>query len=340
MQAPDAREIPELSPEFGMSPRRPPPLVLRIPPPGATWKPVRIAVIVAVTLAAIAATALLFSVILRQESYFVRHWLPVIAMMSAILVIYPLVFAFVWSLRNLFVVRERTKFAEKFPDVAADPLAQKVSNHWTHNNRRSPLNELRTILEASLPASRRGAVIVVIGDIETPASPGDVVFDPVIITPTQYLGRRLIVIWIAAALFAYWLIARFKLLPIPQFNLRGLGGLFAFAGVMMVRWFWQSAVRPTYFRLAPGVIQKFTYLLRGQAPKVQSFPMAAGTMIVLHYLKRQRWGRLRAVISDGTRHCVLTIGLIRNRKQVATDFWNSVLSTAPTPQLSQTELVG
>lgn len=115
---------------------------------------------------------------------------------------------------------------------------------------------------------------------------------------------------------------------------------------------WAMIARPKYLRLAPGMIQILTYKLRRQEPSVRSYPIDTGTQIVLcherawgdagpprfslhiHYFQSSlllcRAGQLDYVPLRG----------IKQMDDFLEYFWKAVLSTAPTPPLSEKELVG
>jgi hypothetical protein len=101
-------------------------------------------------------------------------------------------------------------------------------------------------------------------------------------------------------------------------------------------WVWKSGIRPTYFRLAPGIIQVLEYRLWHRKPAVRNYPMQAGTLIVV----RREAKSLHATLLRDDRKDALPFRQLRRPAPVVEHFWRAVLSTAPIPALSDEELIG
>jgi hypothetical protein len=93
----------------------------------------------------------------------------------------------------------------------------------------------------------------------------------------------------------------------------------------------------TYYRLAPGVVQVVRFGLFRRKPAIVSFPMGAGTLVVVSALGKTE---LRIAFKRGEQERRINIVKMRNLDKVAEQFWWALLSTAPTPPMSEDELVG
>jgi hypothetical protein len=168
----------------------------------------------------------------------------------------------------------------------------------------------------------------------------DLPFEPEIITPTRAVWRQLIWLAIVAGLIGMWLLDYLNMLPgwFPNPAAHWMGFLyFIFPAVgVLATWIWTSMIRPTYIRLAPGVIQVLVYPLRPGKPTIRSYPMEVGTLAVLTRVGK----RVTLVLSRGANHDTLPLSRMDHPEQRLEQAWRAILSTAPTPPLSDDELLG
>jgi hypothetical protein len=308
---------------------RPPPELFRVPPPAVKTGPTR------ALLWSIAAVQLVLALVLLV---LLPNSAAGLVFLCALPALAALVHA-VWR-RERRHNAARDAFLKALGDDAVDPLGRSISEQWARERRVLKPNEiLAALADAPRPTPPR-ARIVVAGAIHPPEV-GDFRFEPVIIAPTQYLGKRLALIPIPFVLLSYWLVAEFRVLPIPlpRVNLSGFGYVIAMGIGALIAWFWRSVVRPTYIRLAPGIVQVMTYRFGGGKPAIRSFPMKAGTVAIV----AAGPGQTKAstlTLARGEELETLPLALMRNRDEITERLCQAILSTAPTPPLSDEELVG
>lgn len=165
-------------------------------------------------------------------------------------------------------------------------------------------------------------------------------FQPEIIAP----GRG---IWDAAAMGSLLVVGIFALAwlvpaisPWPIFTDRGGMMLLVtclFAAPLVIRWLWRCYIRPRYIRLAPGIVQFIEYGLFRRKPKIESFPIRPGTLVIME--NRAYRDVTLTIYRDKKGHTIDLSGL-RDAPRAIEMCWHALLSPAPTPPLDETELVG
>jgi hypothetical protein len=95
-------------------------------------------------------------------------------------------------------------------------------------------------------------------------------------------------------------------------------------------------IRPTYYRLAPGVIQVLVYSLSSRRPMIRSYPMEAGTLAVFTRIRKH----LILTLARGENTDMLSFSHMDRPQERIEQAWKALLSTAPTPPLSDEALVG
>ena len=104
-------------------------------------------------------------------------------------------------------------------------------------------------------------------------------------------------------------------------------------------WLHRAVLRPTYLRVAPGVVQIVSFRLWGSRPSILSFPMTAGTIAVPiplgRGLRRLSLGLWRHGVEDE-----IPLWSTRDPTAAAETIWRALTSTAPTPPLADDALVG
>ena len=186
-----------------------------------------------------------------------------------------------WWINRCYQAQRRA-FLRQHPSGEADPLAGALATAWKDADRVPKLADVRAVLTGVVAEQETNrACLVCYGEAGVP-DVGELHFEPEIITPTGAVRRQLIWLAIAGALIAWCLFDYINLLPSWLPGARPLmGGLMYFfvAGAIALSvWIWRGMIRPTYVRLAPGVIQVLVYPLSNRQPIIRSYPMEPGTL--------------------------------------------------------------
>lgn len=306
---------------------RPPPRVVRVPPPEVKRGLVLPCL---VTIALLATICVLFGVQVSSSNV-VFIVLVVLAAAGVI--------ACWW--RNLrmqrIVIGIKRRVCVQAPDWDQNPIAAKIARRWRWATLAPDAAEIEEITRVY----RYVAYIVCLGGVDVP-SVGDRRFEPVIITP----GRRWQEILMDAIFIGLVLIALFCCLGIPILQANRsmqlawliplipalLAGVYAYSRFML---------GTTYVRLAPGMVQFLRYGIIKNNPRVTSFPMTGGTLIVMDN-EISLSGRQRLILTfrRDNRDLTLPVWRFSNQQEIMNHVWQALLSTAPTPPLSDEELVG
>ena len=262
-------------------------------------------------------------------------------LLAALLLSSVLLGAFVAWRQAMASRRAREAMLGRYPGIEADPVVAAILAEWrTYPWLFNMPHRVRDAMIAAraFPADR--AQIVCVGPVDVP-DVGEYRFEPYIITAAEILGRRLILLLIAVALFAGSLLQMLYAIPWQWFN----SGAMWFPLVLVLSgslgWFWRATVRPTYVRAAPGIVQVVEYRLGRCKPVIRSYPMEAGTLVVVFTpdLHERRVVHTVALLRRNCRD-ILPIGHLRNNAEAIEHIWWALLSTAPIPQLDEAELVG
>jgi len=220
-----------------------------------------------------------------------------------------------------------------------DPAVQALADRWARYTLPPEPSEVVTMLGDHLPADR--ACIIVLA-AETVPCVGERSFGPEIINPARHLWRYVDMLWVGL-IFALLIVAKqlgwlpgiSSALPLAAWVV--LYAMAAGIGLSIAcTWVYATLVRPTYIRLAPGIIQVLRFGPRGRTPRIRSYPMRAGTLVTV---REQRSGIAVTLMRGGQCDDIL-VWRTRNPEQVMERVWWAVLSTAPTPPLSEAELLG
>jgi hypothetical protein len=188
-------------------------------------------------------------------------------------------------------------------------------------------------------ACRSWAIVLCYGDVEVPEA-GTFQFEPEIISPTRAMWRELIWLPPIMVLVCWWILYASTALPVPRITLNRVAIGFSYllmAGIATAAvWIWRAGIRPRYFRLAPGMVQVFEYKLLRSRPTVRSYPVEAGSVFVIARLTSGP----ALLLSRGDASDAIRLGSVRDGRQVMKRLWQALLSTAPTPPLSDEELTG
>ena len=303
---------------------RPAPQVIRIPPPaddtGNAWAVVGI-------VSALGIGAVLLVVSLRSTPGGVIPLVP-LAVSVVLLVI-------AW--RRVAARRAappRLRSAVPTPETA--PLVRQLQSQWRKlSGPKLRLRVLQAILDPPGSPRPTAARVICPDTLPVPAV-GDLRFEPYIITATQYLWRQLAWVPFLAALFAAWALQRTAIISVLHLDPGDFFYLILMGVGVFVTWAWKTGIRPTYVRMAPGIIQVMEYRLGRGKPAIRSYPMEAGTFVVVP--EHSKWPTV--TLLRGNQRDVLPIAQMRHRAEVAERLWQSLLSTAPIPKLSDEDLVG
>lgn len=293
------------------SPSREPPRIIRVPPPehdvtAREWALITFALGIVALIAACSgllavAGLLLGGAVLTQV---IRRWV------------------------HRRYLRRRAEQLRDWPD-ATSLISAAIVRDWSEHRHPPSAQWICELLTRSAPPSAT-AQIVGFGSPTIPEV-GDLRFEPRILSPTDIYWRRFGGLWPLGVVSAWYLLAAVGLVPPPD----TLFGIWAVAGTgVLAIWIWKSGVRPTYVRLAPGIVQFLTYGPAAATPRIRSYPMLPGTLVVVSSKENTFTFR-----RDG-REDKLHLESTRNRKDSAAALWNALLSTAPIPQMSETDLVG
>jgi hypothetical protein len=304
-----------------MQTTRSPPLVICVPPPAASFlDPWMAGWAVLVVINGLA---------------FGLMWGRIVGAALAAFVLCILVAAVWFSVRkSARYNRRRAEFLRRHPCWRADPVAVVLQRQWRFASIPPRLKRVESALKREQIDTSARPVIVCVGAIDIPAA-ADFRFEPEILRIAEspmrppLLPMLLALVVIAAVV---WLNAVGVIdLPNPDYF---MWGGFVAAGILML--FWEYFVQPGYLRVAPGVVQTLMYRSPRSKPVIRSYPIDAGTLVVA----RQRVSNLELTLIRGDQR--QTVGL--GRFDATGGHWERIgqalVSTAPTPPLSDEELVG
>lgn len=308
---------------------RPAPLIVRVLPPDRTHA-IRSDVMIILGCGSVPALFLVMAAIV-EESFRLTGLVSAAALVAACALI-----AWLDARGTRRLARLRSEGIQRH-GAPQHPAALAMEDVW-------PGGQAALSHAASLPVAEpeglctaAGGCVVYFGIGDVPAV-GDYRFEPVILTPRRTLGSP--AGWIAlilvplllfvAAAYRTWL---FGVVGPLACILLGAALLGIFWGAA---WLWGRVVRQRYVRLAPGVVQFLRYYGWTNRPTVQSYPMAAGTLVVV----TQRGQAFDVWFKRGDREDRLALSEMPRAAELAQVFWQAVLSTAPTPPLNEAELIG
>lgn len=316
------------------APTRPPPEIVFVPPPPGPGMPGK-------RIRNIAGACVVGS--LASLALFMGRGLPfswwLLTVFSILIAVAIIVALRSWQVNTAHRAFRQT-FFEKHPFDDTDPLAAALGRAWKEPDRVPKTEDVQTAWREGLngPEPDR-AYIVCFGEPETPEI-GEQHFEPEIVTPTGTVRRQLIWLVVVGALVVWWMFGHFHWLPpwVPSIRpfIWGLGYFFAAGALALAVWTWKAVIRPTYLRSAPGVIQVLEYRYRKTKPIIRSYPMEAGTLAVFTRIRKH----LILTLSRGADRDVLSFSRMQQPRQRIEQVWRALLSTAPTPPLSEDELLG
>jgi len=165
-------------------------------------------------------------------------------------------------------------------------------------------------------------------------------FEPEIISPTRKRARQFLGIPLSVAILCVMAllvrVGHWYVMPLLFLGLGAFLGCLILGLRAVVMWPLESLLRPTYIRIAPGMIQTVRFPLARSRPVVQSFPVAPGTVVVLEGRRIIQQLALRRA----SQRALLDFTFASSPETASVRIWQALLSTAPTPPLSDEELVG
>ncbi len=224
--------------------------------------------------------------------------------------------------------KARQAFIDRHPDWANDPFAVALDD-LGRPGQLPKQDEIRAALDWIGTARDAAQVVIMHGKPrEGAAEVGDHRFEPEIITPTQQAGGARA----ALATGVPMLIGGSFLLPTTQWGWMLIQVGATTIGLWLVPWLYRAVIMPRYIRIAPGVVELITYRFVLRKPVVRSYPMVPGSVAVL---SDQRLLLFRDEHDDA-----LDLRFLHDRRAVHDLLMRALLSTAPTPPLSDRELLG
>ncbi|MCK4340388.1 MAG: hypothetical protein KAY37_01530 [Phycisphaerae bacterium] len=301
---------------------RPPPRVVRVLPPPAYW--------------GIRAAVFLF---ILAPFCLIMTGVSLISLSGLWGSFFALLFA-ASSLFLLFVarrdaVKQRTRTARvlaQHPDVETDPLVRALRARWGRFNAGLEPKAVKETVQSLDGGAHGSATVVCMGTIEIPII-GERHFEPYIITGTDLWAPKPAAFVVLGAAVTTWYLQRIGVIPWRIIEWSSLVVVLGIVGWGIVGWARKALVRPTYIRLAPGIVQVLEYRTGQRKPAIRNYPMEPGTLVVVSEVYDAYW------LFRGEQEDILMIQHLRSRAEVKEHIWWALLSTAPIPTLSDQELI-
>lgn len=302
---------------------RPPPRILRIPPPQRMTHTSRL-----VDLALLCLAGGVLGYVASNS------WLPLAGGASLALA----------TLAGIRIERRiarqsnarRARWLEAHSASLTDPVVRRLSQRLESGQGYPSAADLGSALADMPPNQGSRATIVCMGCVDVPEL-GDFRFEPEVFSHFGVTRGWVIATQVAALLVCMFFGTGLAFL-ITSFWNAGVAIVLITAVVLAVVGYplvWKF-VSPAYVRLAPGIVQVLNYGLWGRKPVVRNFPIDAHTTVIV----RQRPFDTLLVLSRGdAKHRLVLDGPLRPAR-LRERLWQALLSTAPTPPLSDEELVG
>lgn len=261
-------------------------------------------------------------------------------------------FAFAAVAAYFHATRSNARLPTPPPNARSDdPLAQALAERWRRPDKLPRWHSIRDLLLDPGLQRSDAARIVCVGPVDLP-QPDAHRFEPEVLTPTRSLGRLRILAVVGLVLAAFLIVRLLRVFPVLD---RVPLGSFASFYVMFVVfggwWLWRAVLRPTYVRVAPGVVEFLRFPLFGGPPRIVEFAMVPGTTVLIfgyiglpftsaaasqRRVPRPPW----MVLQRGDRIEHLAVALVADWRTFTDRLFQAITSTAPTPPLSRDALVG
>ena len=157
-------------------------------------------------------------------------------------------------------------------------LASAIARTWWMPGGPPSLRQVRRIVTDNPDNDKEAAWIVCFGQVAVPP-PGEYRFEPEVVSPTRAVAGHFSMM-ACGLLMGILLLVLSPLLPIPRRTVIIGAVLSGITGALIPALYWmiRSAVRPAYLRIAPGIVQVFSYRLFSSRPRVHSYPVTAGDL--------------------------------------------------------------
>lgn len=255
-----------------------------------------------------------------------------------------LLVAFAWSRRSARRENhERERWIDRHADDFRNRFAAEIADIPSTFVSTLNVEQVERVLWSDDGGLNERTCIVCVGEVEAPEVRA-AAFEPLVVTATDSMWKE--VRWLPAQIGIIGVAACGILLgvsrwPSPRFAWNAFGmPLWWIAGCAVgttLVWLYKAWLFPRYLRIAPGMIQLMRYSLWRRKPRVESFPISAGTLVVV---SAERGHSPTFVLRRRGRSTALATSTMRNRETITMSIWDAILSTAPTPPLSDDELVG
>ncbi len=228
---------------------------------------------------------------------------------------------------------------ENCPDLEFRPDVAAIAALWRKGRAIMRPKRVREALQSAGLPDPPGGRIVCVGLIDVPEV-GERRFEPYIIPAGELVGRQLLYVPAAMAVLSVWTLQTLGIIPSRGVNLGSFAWILIMAGIVAGTWVWRTGIRPTYIRVAPGIVQVMEYRLLRRKPVIRSYPMEAGTLVLLSSRSGRPGSPATMVLSCGGSKDIVPIGQMRNRAEAIERIWWALLSTAPIPRMDDEHLVG
>jgi hypothetical protein len=247
----------------------------------------------------------------------------------------------VWRLHrgNAAHLRARQEFLERVDRLADREVREALRRLWEDPYHRPHMRGIADGLARQGNGDLPPARVVCFGEFSIPPVQA-YRFEPEIISPTRRRAREFLGIPLSAASLCVMVllvrVGHWSVIPLILVALGAFVGCLAVGLRGVVMWTLESLLRPTYIRVAPGMIQAVHFHLARNRPSVQRFPVAPGTVIVLEGRRVIQ----QVAVRRGGQWASFDLTFASNPETASIRIWQAILSTAPTPPLSDEGLVG
>jgi hypothetical protein len=309
---------------------RPAPRIIHIPPPAGLGIPSAVLTIGAVVFLVLGLVALVLALALTP-------WLllgGVPALLGAALLAW-------WApKRRLRRTQRRTEYVASMRQPARDPVAGEIAEKWANHTSGVSDDVAQSALKHHAAADETRAQVLCLGTFDV-SEVGEEFFEPEIIAPTRYIGWKLMFVPFAALVIAIWFLQVIDVIHLRRTPLPHYGYIVMMGVGAGIAWFRRAVLQPTYIRMAPGVIQILEYRFRKGKPTIRSYPMDHETTAILRGRATEKKPcDFRVTLLRGQQQDSIDVARMRGREIAAQRIWQALLSTAPTPPLSNENLVG
>lgn len=229
--------------------------------------------------------------------------------------------------------RRRREWLERHPIWDANRVAERLDRLWFFLSSPPRPDAIReSIRWAGLPP--REATVVCLGALDVPEI-GDYRFEPHVLSPGAVARRAESRVALLVFLLTWNVLLWIEMLGHLPKGLSGVYLIPAFVVAAVVWLGWRYAFRPMYLRVAPGVIEVLTYSLGRSAPRIRRYTVAPDLLCIVS----QGWARVSVTLVNSQNRDEFQV-TARRSEQLLDTLLRALVSTAPTPPLSNEELVG